>query len=237
MPISAKGFLQPMAKSSSSTATPASRLPSTRESRPALIGLAVLLIVGGALASAWLALQSGNRAYFLQVDREVTQGAAITDDDLRQVSLPEGFEGGVPVSDKASVVGKSAATRLLPGTVLVKEMLSTKAGIEENKTQLTVPVDSSPFVRGLQPGAQLALSVGSDNGGGGGRSAVLAELVSVGRPAEGSLTGSAGDSLPLTVSIDVSCLGVVSQAVQDKSVTPALIGGKTTSVVRATCGA
>src|SRR5690625_7075253 len=72
-----------MAKSQMATAgspaRPPSRLPATRESRPALIGLAAILIVGGALASAWLAVQSGNRAYFLQIDEEVAQGATISD--------------------------------------------------------------------------------------------------------------------------------------------------------------
>lgn len=65
-----------------------SRLPSTRESRPALIGLAIVLIIGGALASAWLALQAGNRSSFVEVDGNIAQGARITADDLTRVSLP-----------------------------------------------------------------------------------------------------------------------------------------------------
>ena len=55
----------------STTATKPSstpRLPRSRESRPMLIGLAILLIVGGALASAWLATQAGHRAYFVAID-------------------------------------------------------------------------------------------------------------------------------------------------------------------------
>lgn len=222
-----------MAKSSSSA--PASRLPSTRESRPALIGLAVLLIVGGALASAWLALQSGNRAYFLQVEREVIQGAAITEDDLGQVSLPEEFEGGIPVSDRELVVGQSASTRLVPGTVLIDGMVSKEAGVAENKTQLTVPVDATPFIQSLSPGAQLALAVSSNTGTTTSRTAILAELVSVGSSQDGGITGGSG-TLPIVVSIDVSCLGTISQGIEDNSVTPALIGSKANSVVRATCG-
>ncbi len=211
----------------------ASRLPSTRESRPALIGLAVLLIVGGALASAWLAIQSGHRAYYIEVEQEIVQGAQITENDLTRVSLPEGFENAIPSDDVDSVVGLSATTRLLPGTILMRGMVSKTEGVEEGQTRLTMPVDDSPFVRGLQPGAQLALSVGSVDGES--RLSIAAELVSVGRAADdGGLSGSGSSTLPIVVSIDDSCLSAVSQGIQDKSVTPALIGDNRGSTL-ATC--
>jgi hypothetical protein len=223
-----------MAKSSANQVT-VSRLPSTRESRPALIGLAVLLIFGGALASAWLAIQSGNRSYFVQVDQEVAQGATISKGDLSRVSLPEGFKGGIPSSDSDSVVGKSAAARLLPGTVLMRSMLSDKSGVGENQTRLTVTVDASPFISSLQSGDQLALDVGSTNGDEG--QTVHAELISVGEEQGSSIGGSGGDEVAIVVSIDLSCLSVVSQGIQDRAVTPALIGGNNSSLVQQTCGA
>lgn len=211
------------------------RLPSTRESRPALIGLAIVLIVGGALASGWLALQSGDRAYFVNVQKEVAQGARISSDDLGRVSLPEGFADGIPSSQADELVGQSATTRLLPGTVLIPSMISEKAGLAENQTQLTVPVDSSPFIRDLQPGARLALDVGGSDTGG--RTAVLAELVSVGRNEDdGGLAGGGDSTIPIVVAIDVSCLSTVSAGIEDKSVTPALIGSGGDNVVNATCG-
>lgn len=222
-----------MAKSSANQAT-VSRLPSTRESRPALIGLAVLLIFGGALASAWLAIQSGNRSYFVQIDQEVAQGATISKDDLTRVSLPEGFRGGVPSSDSDSIVGKSAAARLLPGTVLMRSMVSDKSGVGENQTRLTVTVDASPFISGLQSGDQLALDVGGSDGGE--RQTVHAELISVGDQQGGSIGGSGGDEVAIVVSIDLSCLSVVSQGIEERAVTPALIGGENSSLVQKTCG-
>ncbi len=221
-----------MATSSANQAT-ASRLPSTRESRPALIGLAVLLIFGGALASAWLAIQSGNRSYFVQIDQEVAQGATISKDDLSRVSLPEGFKGGIPSSDAGSVVGKSAGARLLPGTVLMRSMVSDKSGLAENQTRLTVAVDASPFVSGLQSGDQLALAIGSSDGGD--RQAVHAELISVGDQKGGAIAGSGGDEIPIVVAIDLSCLSIVSQGIEDKDVTPALIGGADSDLVQQTC--
>lgn len=215
-----------------------SRLPSTRESRPALIGLAILLIIGGALASAWLALQAGNRASFVQVDANVAQGAQITSDDLSRVSLPEDFKGGIPWSDSSDLVGQSATVRLLPGTILTPDMVSKKSGIADNQTQLTIPVDSSPFIRGLQPGAQLALDIGSGGGSEGGSSRpILAELVSVGKPDDGGgLGGVSSGTVPIVVSIDISCLSTVSQGIADQAVTPALVGSTKDGVVTATCG-
>lgn len=223
-----------MAKPSANTVS-VSRLPSTRESRPALIGLAVLLIVGGAVASAWLAIQSGNRSYFVQVDQEVAQGATIKADDLTRVSLPEGFKGGIPSSDSDSVVGETAAARLVPGTVLVRAMLSDESGVGENQTRLTISVDASPFIRGLQSGDQLALDVGSSQGGD--RQTIAAELISVGEQQDGSIGGSGSDEVSIVVSIDLSCLSVVSQGIEDSAVTPALIGDADAGVVQKTCEA
>lgn len=215
------------------TRTQVSRLPSTRESRPALIALAVVLIVGGALASGFLALQSGNRAFYVQVTSEVAQGAQITENDLGRVSLPEDFGTGVPADQVDDVVGQSATTRLLPGTVLTPEMVSDDAGIAAGQTQLTLSVDSSPFVQRLQPGAQLALNVG---GGDAGRQAVAAELVSVGDASDGGLGSVSGNEIPIVVAVDLSCLSVVAQGIEDNAVTPALIGGDAGQRVPATCG-
>lgn len=214
-----------------------SRLPSTRESRPALIALAIVLIVGGALASAFLAIQSGNRAFYVQVSQEVAQGAQITEEDLTRVSLPEGFDLGVPADESDDVVGQSATTRLLPGTVLTREMVSEDSGVAPDQTQLTIPVSSSPFIRDLQAGAQLALNVGGGDEGGS-RQAVFAELVSVGESEDGGGLGGGvgGGEIPVVVSIDLSCLSVISQGIEDDAVTPALIGGGSAQTVPRTCG-
>lgn len=225
-----------MAQGRSST----TRLPSTRESRPALIGLAILLIVGGALASGYLALQAGNRSSFVMVQRGVAPGSAITQDDLGRVSLPEDYSGGVSAAQASSVVGQSATVRLLPGTVLAPGMISKKTGVGADETQLTVPVSSSPFITNLQPGAQLALNIGTGTGTGTGtgstRQSIYASLVSVNTSSGGGgITGGSSSDSSMVVTIDVSCLSVVSQGVQDQSITPALIGDADNSAVMRTC--
>ena len=136
---------------------PASRLPSTRESRPALIGLALLLIVGGALASAYLALVAGNRAEFVQVRQEIAQGEAISEDDLTTVSLPDGYDGGIPASDMDDLVDKSTTVRLLPGTVMTREMVSDKGGIPEGKAQVTVDIAQATAAARSRPATRLII--------------------------------------------------------------------------------
>lgn len=118
------------------------RLPSTRERRPALAALAVLLIVGGALASAWLAVRAGHRAEFLQVNADVGQGSEIRESDVRTVELPEDFEGGIPADDLEDVVGDVAATPWSEGMVLTDDMVSTEDDFEASIVQVSLPVDS-----------------------------------------------------------------------------------------------
>lgn len=220
-----------MPKPGSSSSAP-SRLPSTRESRPALIGLAVILIVGGALVSAWLAIQSGNRAYFVKVDSEVTQGAKIEESDLTKVSLPEDYSDAIPSDEMDDVVGQAATTRLVPGTVLTTAMVSEQAGISEGETELTIPADDSKFIRSLQPGAPMALSVGSSSDSE--RESVAAELVSVGSSDREGITGTSSDTINIVVTFDESCLSAVAKAIDDKAITPAKISGEGPDV-RTTC--
>ena len=52
-------------------------------------------------------------------------------------------EGGTPADDADTVVGQSATTRLLPGTVLSSQMISEDAGVAANQTQLTLSVSAS----------------------------------------------------------------------------------------------
>lgn len=219
-----------MAPSSTTQSAP-SRLPSTRERRPALIALAIVLIVGGALASGWLALQSGDRAYFLQVKDDVAQGEDLTSEKLQRVSLPEGFDGGVPAGEEDSVVGSPATTRLLAGTVLTPGMVSKDAGLAEDSTQVSVPVN--PGALNLRSGDQVALDIGSTDGN---RTSVLAEVVS-----EPETSGDGGfgssSSTQMIVSVHLSCLSQVSQGVEDSSIVVARVGAVDESLVRRTCGA
>lgn len=201
---------------------PPARLPATRERRPAIIALAVLLIVGGAVASGWLAMQSGDRASFLKINREVAQGAQITKDDVSTVSLPRGYSGGIAAGSINTVVGKAAAVRLLPGTVLTPAMVARSAGIAAGRARLSVPVTSASLALNLRAGDPVAVAVGSGQTS----TVVSAVVVSV-------MTDT--QTPQAVVSLDQSCISTVAEAARSSDVSIALIGGGASSV-QSTCG-
>ena len=140
----------------------AGRLPSTRERRPALAALAVLLILGGAVASAWLAMRAGHRAEFVQVSAEVGQGEEITDEDLDTVELPEDFDGAVPESDLEDLVGQYASTPWTPGMVVMDSMVVEKNELSKELYQFSVPVDAA-LASKLTAGTNVVVFTGSND--------------------------------------------------------------------------
>lgn len=102
-----------------------SRLPApARDRRPALAALAVLLIVGGALASGLIALRIGNRADYLVVRSEVAPGQRIEAGDLGVARIAGTGARAIPAAQRERVVGEYAVTRLFPGTLLTSAMVT-----------------------------------------------------------------------------------------------------------------
>jgi len=101
-----------------------SRIPlPTRQRRPGLIALAVLLIVGFALAGALLVSRVAAKTEVLVAARPVPAGHVITRDDLGTASAA-GSLRAIAVSDVATVVGQTAAVALVPGQLLNRDMLT-----------------------------------------------------------------------------------------------------------------
>ncbi|WP_370614115.1 SAF domain-containing protein [Mumia sp. Pv 4-285] len=195
------------------------RLPSTRERRPALAALAVILIVGGALLSGWIAMSSGDRADFLQVEGEVAQGQRLTDGDLTTVSLPEGFDGGVPADDKDAVVGQYATARLLAGTVLSTEMVAESTGVGEGQAQFPIQTPATRSLSELRGGAPVGLYF---SGGDGPEQGIAATVVQVGEVDDSALASS--QEITVLVSVDAGCGPRLASALADDSVYLATVG-------------
>ena len=191
--------------------TSASRLPSSRERRPALAALAILLIVGGAFASGFLALQAGNRADYLRVKADVPQGAEITDADLETVSLPEDMDGVISSDDSEDVVGLRAVTPLLAGTILMPDMLDDGSAIPAGKEVVPFGVEASNIDPDIEEGAALHVYVSPDEEGGNPDS-YDATLVSADFPDDGS--GIGGDSSSSDVQIRVLMDSADAEAIQ-----------------------
>lgn len=116
------GMAQPGGQSALGSRLPVAR----RERKPALAALAVLLILAGALATLVLVNRSGNRVSAIEMTRTVAAGTTIQAGDMTevQVAVDDNIHY-VLYSQVDQVVGRSAGTTLVAGSVLVSEMLGS----------------------------------------------------------------------------------------------------------------
>lgn len=111
--------------------TTVDRIPvPTRQRRPGLAALAIVLILGGASLSGYLALTSGEKHDAIVVAREVPVGQLITADDLttEPMSVPHAL-GVIPGQQLGEVLARHyrAAVTLKPRTILSVNMLQPGA--------------------------------------------------------------------------------------------------------------
>ncbi|MEV7012437.1 hypothetical protein [Streptosporangium sp. NPDC051022] len=104
---------------------PASRkLPvSPRERKPALAALALLLILGGALATTLLVLRSGDRVSAIVITKQIGAGQRMLTTSMREVQVAGTDLGYVPWAQRDQVAQNFARVTLLPGTLLTRDMV------------------------------------------------------------------------------------------------------------------
>jgi hypothetical protein len=108
------------------TAAPSLTPPPRLRRRPSLIVASVLLVVIGALASAWAYTSLGNAQEVVAVRIDVARGQVITADSLQVVRV--GVDPAlrtVPASEAEALVGKRAAVDLKAGQLLVPGVVAT----------------------------------------------------------------------------------------------------------------
>lgn len=136
--------------------------PARGRRRPWLIGLGVLLSSLGALAVLWMVGAAGDRQEVLVLRQTVHYGEALAASDLGivRVSVDPGVEV-VPAHLRSEVVGMTAVTELLPGSLLTLGLVAEGAGLEPGRVlvPLALPADRVP-ASGLRPGDRL-LAVGT----------------------------------------------------------------------------
>lgn len=109
----------------SAAAQPPARLPSrSRDRRPALAALAILLVMLGALGSALIAYRSGDREEVLVASREILPGAQVTRDDFTTARIAHDAGGSVSAASIDSFIGAYATTRVPEGTIVINSMFS-----------------------------------------------------------------------------------------------------------------
>jgi hypothetical protein len=100
------------------------RLPATRERRPALAALAVILILLGAAGSALIAIRSGDREYYVAVSKDIEQGTKIKESDLARASLAGDTAGLVPWSEAKKYVNRYTTTKLVKNQLVTSKSFS-----------------------------------------------------------------------------------------------------------------
>jgi hypothetical protein len=99
--------------------------PPRRRRRPALLALAVSMVVLGALGATYLATSLGQTTAVIAIAREVPWGQTLTAADLveARISADPALEP-IPYVDRDQVIGLVAATTLRPGSLLTRNALT-----------------------------------------------------------------------------------------------------------------
>ncbi|MGW0801870.1 hypothetical protein [Nonomuraea sp. NPDC002799] len=149
---------KPVAHAAAGLSGPASRkLPvPPRERKPALAALAVLLILGGALATTLLVLRSGDRVSAIRVTQQVGAGQKFPAAALEEVEIATEGVDYVGWSQRVQVTESFAAVTILPGTLLTNQM-GVKASTELGPGKATVGLSLKPgqMPTGIEPGDRI----------------------------------------------------------------------------------
>jgi hypothetical protein len=150
------------------TAPAARRMPSTpRERKPVLAVLAVLLIVGGALAAGTLVIKSGQRIGAIEVVQQVSQGEQIPSGALQEVQIPA--DSGVNYVSwqfAGELSQYFAATPIPKGTLLNNGMLTKTNALPANEAEVGLALKDGQVPGSLQAGDTIDVySTASASGG------------------------------------------------------------------------
>ena len=110
-------------RSNAAGSKPTARPLPTRERRPAMIGLAVLLVVGFGLGGMKLLDARAAKTAVLMAAHEVPAGHVLVRDDLATVEIAGGIRA-ILASNINTAVGYTTAVDLTKGQILNKDMLT-----------------------------------------------------------------------------------------------------------------
>ena len=178
-----------------------------------LLVLAALLVLGFALATAYLVTRAGDKVSVLSVGTPISKGHMIERADLISVAV-SGIDGAVPVEATDDVVGKTAAVDLVKGQVLTEDMVTSTPTPATGQSTVGLALDPTRVPSsGLDTGDVVdVIAVSSSDTGGGGR-AILANPTVLARAAtvyavQGLATD--GGKVLLTVVVDTREAGPVA---------------------------
>ncbi|MGP4024885.1 hypothetical protein [Actinomadura sp. 3N407] len=207
------------------------RLPtSPRERKPALAALAVLLILGGALASAYLVMASGERVPAIRIAQPVAAGQPIPAAALEEVQVGDTGIQYISWSERDKVSRHLAAVPLVKGALLTNSMISSPDAPAMGRLIVGLALKPGQFPSGgVGVGKHVTLyAVGGGQNGGPRAGTVLARdaiVVGVSGGGGGDLGGTRlrSDQTSVDVAVLPADAPQVTQAASAGAVAVALI--------------
>ena len=159
------------------TSNSTSRATSSLPTRPALastaqrnrsrIAAGALILAACTLAAVVVYGRIGDRRAVLAVARGVDVGQTLQAGDLRivHVSADPGLRS-IPASQRSQVLGRPAAVRLVPGTLLSPAEIGDGAALPEGMALVGAILKPGQFPLGLAPGDTVALVAAPASGAG-----------------------------------------------------------------------
>jgi len=141
------------------TAPAGRRLPSApRERKPALAILAVLLIVGGALAAGLVVVRSAQRVGAIEITGPVTAGELVPASAMSEVMIPSDTGVRYVAWDEESVVTHWYATEnIVQGTLLDQGMISQSNPLAKGEPELGLALKDGQLPVNLKPGDTISI--------------------------------------------------------------------------------
>ncbi|WP_067454222.1 hypothetical protein [Actinomadura macra] len=202
------------------------RLPtSPRERKPALAALAVLLILGGALASAYLVMASGQRVSAIRIAQPVAAGQRIPAGALEEVQVGDTGIQYINWTERQNVGKYYAAVPLVKGALLTNSMISRADDAAKGRLVVGLALKPGQFpADGVDVGKRVTLyAVGGGTGGGPRAGTVLsadAIVIGMGRGGSGRLRS---DQTTVDVAVLPADAPLLTQAASAGSVALALV--------------
>ncbi len=146
---------------------PPALTPLRRRRRPALLALALALVVLGALGAAYLATSLGQTSPVIAIAREVPWGQQITAADLVQARVAgDPALAPIPYGERDQVIGMVAATTLTPGSLLTRDALTEQPLPPPGQQLVGVGVSAVQLpATSLRPGDDVLLVPVAGSGG------------------------------------------------------------------------
>ncbi len=211
------------------------RLPGApRERKPALAALAVLLILVGALGATVLVVQAGDRVEALKITKRVSAGEHIPKSAVTTVMVAGDDAVNYVAADQVGLLRTKywASTDLVPGTVLVGEMLRGKSKTPAGTVLVGVSLSAGQFPPQLSVGDTVDVyRVGDDSSGSGAHSGdgqaaqaddVIAAKAKVSKIMRGDDSSLSSD-LPVSLRVKEADAAAVTKAASTQDVSLVIV--------------